>query len=91
MIAVDQADRIQAFVLVGELGVRHVIEPHRQGMLLSDAITQLGGEVEQDARPQLFAVETQGFELAGMGRAADGERKEGPAPQAPIPVDAKIE
>ena len=30
VIAVDQADRIQAFVVVGEAGVRHVIEPKRQ-------------------------------------------------------------
>ena len=89
VIAVDQADRIQAFVLVGKLGVRHVIEADRQGMQLVEAIAQFGGEIEQDARSQFLAIQKRGLQLARMGGAAGGEGHERLAPQVPIPVAAE--
>ena len=60
-------------------------------MPLVDAITQFGGEVEQDARTQFLAVQARGFGLACMDRAAEGEGKECLPPRIPIPVEAEIE
>ena len=90
MIAVTDAGGLQAFVLAAQLGVGDVGELRHHRVALREPVPEIDRFAEQDAAPELLAVQLAGRVLAVVNGAAEAEPGKPAAPKIPLPPEADV-